>query len=347
MERPTAADQLQKIKTYEKGYVAMLLLRTGMELGLFAAINAHGNGVSVPELAEELGLHEPYLYVWCTTAYHYELLDCAPGDRFILQAGLEEVLVQRDSPRNYEGNIKLTMDCMSGDMAAFAGYMRSGEAFTYQERDASFSEAVAESTRNLYAAFKNVIVPRVEGMQEDMERGAEFLEMGCGNGTLMIRLAELYPRCSFRGVDVDRFGIERARRAIGEKELEGRVRVEFLGGEEFPHESLFDYVIMVVVLHEVRPEAREQLAANSYRALKKGGRLVNVDFPYPAAISEFRQIDFERGIFDQYREMIMGHHLQTRPEQEALITGAGFGDLKRFSVGKGMFDVLVAVKGGA
>ncbi len=61
MERPTAADQLQKIKTYEKGYVAMLLLRTGMELGLFAAIHAHGDGVSVPELAEELALHEPYL----------------------------------------------------------------------------------------------------------------------------------------------------------------------------------------------------------------------------------------------------------------------------------------------
>lgn len=344
MDRVTAADQLLKIKSYEKGYVAMLLMRTGMELGLFAAINAHKEGVTVPELAEELKLHEAYLYVWCTTAYHFELLDCLQGDRLVLQPGLDEVLVHRHSPRNYEGNIKLTVDFLSKDMGQFHHYMRTGETLAYQEHDASLSEVVADSTRNLYLVFKDVIIPRVEGMQEDLEQGAEVLELGCGSGTLMVRLAELYQRSRFTGVDIDSSGIQRAKLAIREKGLEARVSAELLSGDDLPHEGCFDCAIMVIALHEVRAEVREKLLANCYRALKKGGRFVNVDFPYPANISEFRQIDFERGIFDQYREMIMGHRVLTRPQQEALISGAGFRGLVRFSVGKGMFDVLVSSK---
>jgi cyclopropane fatty-acyl-phospholipid synthase-like methyltransferase len=192
--------------------------------------------------------------------------------------------------------------------------------------------------------LKDIVIPRVEGMQEEMERGVKVLEPGCGGGTLMMRLAELYPNSRFTGVDVDRFGIERARRAVVEKGLEDRVCAELLGGDELSHHDEFDYVMMVVVLHEVKPEARDKLVANCYRALKKGGRIVNVDFPYPAVIEEFRQVDFERGIFDQYREMIMGHQILTRPQQEALITSAGFRNLERFSVGKGMFDVIIASK---
>jgi len=344
MEGPTAADQLLRIKNFEKGYVGLLIIRTGMELGLFEAINEQQDGVTAAELAQGLNLHEPYVYVWCTTAYHYELLDCVEEDRFMLQPGLNEVLVHHESPRNYEANVKLTVDCMSKDMAEFPHYMRTGDVFAYQEHDSSLSETVAESTRNLYAVLKDVVIPRVEGMQEEMERGVDVLEPGCGGGTLMIRLAELYPHSRFTGVDVDRFGIERARRAILKKGLEDRVCAELLGGDELSHQDEFDYVMMVVVLHEVKPEAREKLVANCCRALKKGGRIVNVDFPYPAAIEEFRQVDFERGIFDQYREMIMGHQILTRSQQETLITDAGFRDLKRFSVGKGMFDVIIASK---
>ena len=37
-------------------------------------------------------LYEPFLKIWCQTAYHFEILDCDERGRFKLQPFLDEVL---------------------------------------------------------------------------------------------------------------------------------------------------------------------------------------------------------------------------------------------------------------
>jgi hypothetical protein len=60
-------------------------------VGVFEKLNEKKEeGLTVADLAAELGVHEPYLKFWCQTAYHFELLDCDDQGKFKLQPFLDE-----------------------------------------------------------------------------------------------------------------------------------------------------------------------------------------------------------------------------------------------------------------
>jgi 2-polyprenyl-3-methyl-5-hydroxy-6-metoxy-1,4-benzoquinol methylase len=65
MEEINAKTQMAKIRSFEKGFMATHLINLGAELGIFTALNENKEGLTVSELAVKLGLHEPYLKIWC------------------------------------------------------------------------------------------------------------------------------------------------------------------------------------------------------------------------------------------------------------------------------------------
>ena len=89
MEEINAASQMAKIRNFEKVFIATHLINIGEKLKLFETLCKAKEGMSIPDLASKLGLHEPYLKIWCQTAYHFEILDCDQLGRFRLQAFLD------------------------------------------------------------------------------------------------------------------------------------------------------------------------------------------------------------------------------------------------------------------
>jgi hypothetical protein len=73
MEEINAKTQMAKIRSFEKGFIAIHLINLGAELGIWEALYKEKDGLTVSDLAARLKLHEPYLKIWCQTAYHYEI----------------------------------------------------------------------------------------------------------------------------------------------------------------------------------------------------------------------------------------------------------------------------------
>ncbi|SVB06546.1 uncharacterized protein METZ01_LOCUS159400, partial [marine metagenome] len=72
----------------------------GTELGLFSKIDDAGEGGATPaDLATGLGLHPPYVDVWCRTGYHYGLLEAGDMDCFRLSEMMDKLLVDGNDPR--------------------------------------------------------------------------------------------------------------------------------------------------------------------------------------------------------------------------------------------------------
>ena len=69
-----------------------------------------------------------------------------------------------------------------------------------------------------------------------------------------------------------------------------------------------------------------------YRALKRSGVLLNLDFAYPDTLAEFREPLFWSGVDNQYREMSWGTVHPTWQEQQQMLTGAGFAAIERHFV---------------
>ena len=92
--------------------------------------------------------------------------------------------------------------------------------------------------------------------------GEKILDLGCGDGVLTRKLADL--GCEVVGVDSSVPQIEAARK-LG-------LNAFALSGEDLPYEEEFDAVFSNAVLHWIR--RADVMLAGVYRSLKPGGRFV-------------------------------------------------------------------------
>ncbi len=344
MEGVSAKTQTAKIRNFEKGFMATHLINIGAKVGIFERLNeVKEEGLTISGLANILGIHEPYLKIWCQTAYHLEILDCDAQGRFKLQPFLDEILGDKNHFRNYLANIAMDVEIIGKGMPNAFDYFRTGKAIE-SYHTSEFSKMVYEPTKNTALAFLFMIFPKNEHLKQLLEQGIRFLDIGCGNGNLIIQLAQSFGNSTFVGVGPDVHGIKAAKSSIAHVGLKDKVSVEHMGGEDLPYNEEFDMVSMVVTLHEILPEVRTRAVQKAHRALKNGGYLLILDFPYPDKLEDFRNPMFDYGILDQFYEIYAGTVHLNNKQQDEILANSGFKNIQRMPIGKGMFDFITATK---
>jgi ubiquinone/menaquinone biosynthesis C-methylase UbiE len=168
------------------------------------------------------------------------------------------------------------------------------------------------------------------------------LEIGCGTGSLTVRLAQALPTASIMGLDPDPGALARARA----KDPASRIDWREGGAAELPMaERSCDRVVASLVLHHLETVEKHAALAEAHRVLRPGGRLHIADWGAPqdvvmsAAFLALRALDgFER----------------TRPhargELPALIEQAGFCEVRRrdrLRTAWGTLELLSAERPGA
>jgi len=345
MEEINVGNQWAKIRNFEKGFFATHLINIGVKLGAFEALYEAKEGMTVPDMASKLGLHEPYLKVWCQTAYHFGILDCDNQGRFRLQPFLDEILGDKSHYRNYLANITMSVDFIGKGLSAeeTPDYFRTGRTLVTPYTN-EFSKVAYETTKNTHLLFLSSIFPKNEHLNQMLERGIRFLDIGCGRGDFIIQLALNFQNSVFVGVDPNPYGIEEAKNTILQLGLEKRVSVEKIGGEGLPYSDEFDMASMVVTLHEIPPDVRIKVVEKAYRALKSDGQLLILDFSYPSKLEDFRNPAYDYGILDQFYEVVIGTIHLNMNERNDLLTKVGFRNIQRMTIGRGMFEFITATK---
>lgn len=159
------------------------------------------------------------------------------------------------------------------------------------------------------------------GLTERLGQGARVLELACGAGHGLARLAATYPQIELVGVDGDAFSLEEARRRAAHEDVGHRVSLVQSTLEEFSADREFDLALINVSMHECRDIDR--VAANVWKALKPGGHFVISDFPFPASLEGCRTVParimcgiqfFEAQIDDQLMPTAEFHELLVRHE---------------------------------
>jgi SAM-dependent methyltransferase len=342
----TILDQIEKIRNFENGYWASHVINTGFRVGLLNALAESAEGVTVQDLAVKLMLYDQYLKIWCQTAYHFEILDGDEKSGFKLQPFLSEILgLDMFIPNllaGENGNVDILQ--LGGNDSRILEYMRTGRV-TYSAKTRNTSFVANRATKSMTTIFTSMIFPQKDQIKGKMEEGCKFLDIGCGSGDLIIDFAHMFKNSVFIGVDPDVYVIEKAERFLEECGLVDRVKVESLCGEEINNQEEFDMVSLVLTLHEIPPETRLEALIKAFQALKKGGLLLILDYPYPGRLADFRNPRYSYGIIDQYFEAISGVVHISREEQDELLFNAGFKHIERMPVGdRGMLDFITATK---
>jgi SAM-dependent methyltransferase len=92
-----------------------------------------------------------------------------------------------------------------------------------------------------------------------------------------VTLAERFPSVTGVGIEIEPVSAEMARALVRSRGLAARIDVRDGWEPRADFKDAFDVVTQFLVLHEVRPELKDDILARCARALRPGGTLVLFD----------------------------------------------------------------------
>ena len=228
-----------------------LMTSVGHRTGLFDAMRDQAPRTS-PEIADAAGLHERYVREWLGAMVTAGVVDVEPATlRYSLPA---------------EHAAFLTRPAAADNMAVFAQYIsvlggveddivecfRRGGGVPY-ERFPRFHDVMAEdSGQSVLSSLETHILPLIPGLTERLAGGIRVLDVGCGRGRAIIRLAAHFPNSRFFGMDLSREATDAARQEAltgGLQNVEF-VTVDLSDFDRTAPPAAFDFITTFDAIHD-------------------------------------------------------------------------------------------------
>jgi len=248
------------------GGALSLMISIGHRAGLFDVMSGQGF-VTDRALAALAGLHERYVREWLGAMVTGGIVEYERGAGYRLPAEHAASLTRAARPANLATTAQWIPLLASVEDQVLACFERGG-GVPYSSF-ARFHEVMAEeSDQSVVARLCEAILPLVPGLVPALERGADVLDVGCGSGRALNRLAWTYPESRFTGYDVSAEAVSAARAEAAERGLRN-VRFEVRDVADLRRRDEFDLVTAFDAIHDQTRPA-EVLAAIA-RALRPEG----------------------------------------------------------------------------
>ena len=128
----------------------------------------------------------------------------------------------------------LTRAAAADNMAVFTQYVgllgaveddivecfKHGGGVPYEKYPRFHAVMSEDSGQPVLSSLEAHIVPLVPDLASRLSIGIKVLDVGCGRGMIVSRLAELYPNSNFTGLDLSQEAIELARNLASQKGLQ-------------------------------------------------------------------------------------------------------------------------------
>ena len=242
----------------------------GHRTGLFDAMSVMPPSTS-KEIAKKAGLNERYVREWLGAMVTAGVIEVDPATtRYVLPA---------------EHAAFLTRESMADNMSVFAQYIGvmgcvedeivkcffKGGGVPYEKYPRFHAVMAEDSGQSVLSSLESHVLPLIPGLTNRLSRGIRVLDVGCGSGRIMNRLAELYPKSRFTGIDLSREAIETA---SGDASKKGLRNIEFIVRDVSDlHVSaepeVFDFITTFDAVHDQAKPL--DVLKGIHRALKDDG----------------------------------------------------------------------------
>ena len=347
----TKDDQALKIFSWAAGAASLRMAYYGIKLGLFSAIAAQHDGVTLDELAAETSLDARYLNAWARTALAGELLEYRPDSGRFIMAPFMEALLLDDADFQYSAGLVTNHAVESRLADRVEACFPTGDGIPFADYGQEMVETIHAFSKAAYELFlPTVLLPELPELTQRLASGGTILELGCGAGAGLVSLARTFPQCTVTGLDPDPVSIALAKERIDAAGLGEHVHAEEMRGEDLTSEDAFDFVYTQISLHEM-DDARIVLA-NARRAMKDGGTLLITEIRGPERIEDcagtYNTVLSHIDLFYEVPQALAkgGHAVGffTRREIEDMCGEVGLTGVRELELEQPLYAAFVAVK---
>lgn len=148
---------------------------------------------------------------------------------------------------------------------------------------AGLMDAIYRHQRHIYDASRKFYLLGRDRLIDDLAppEGGSVLEIGCGTGRNLVRIAQTYPGRACFGLDVSSAMLETARRSVARAGLTDRIGLAQADATDFDPQALFgragfDRIVISYALSMIPPW--QGVVEEALRRLAPGGELHIVDF---------------------------------------------------------------------
>src|SRR6185437_10342702 len=206
----------------------------------------------------------------------YAGYDPAAG-AFTLSDEMALVLATDDSPESLVG-VFPGFVAMWSDLGTVEGFFRTGGGMGWGDHHPALNDAQARFTRPMYrAALVDGWIAALDGVTARLRNGARLADIGCGQGTSTILMAERFPASAFTGFAHSDALIAPARKAAADAGVSGWVSFEVADATSFPAAPApgYDLVTFTDCLHDLGDPVAA--AAHAREALAPGGTVMIIE----------------------------------------------------------------------
>ncbi|HEY0705394.1 MAG TPA: class I SAM-dependent methyltransferase [Polyangia bacterium] len=250
-----------------------LMISVGHRTGLFDTL---GDGAwdSSAGIARRAHLDERYVREWLGAMVTGKIVDSDPeGRRYRLPPEHAAFLTRAAAPNNFAAFMQY-IALLGGVEDQIVDCFRNGGGVPYSAF-ARFHEVMAEdSGQTVLPALTSHILPLVPGALEQLDRGIDVLDLGCGSGRAINQMARAFPRSRFRGVDFSAQAIQSARGEADRLNLTN-VRFDVADAAAFDEREAYDLITTFDAIHDQAAPAR--VLGNIQRALRPHGSYLMQD----------------------------------------------------------------------
>ena len=244
-----------------------LMTSVGHRTGLFDAMSVLAPSTSA-EVAAAAGLNERYVREWLGAMVTGGVVLHDPRrDTFALPPEHAAVLTRAARPNNMAVATQWFAVLGAAEDHVVEAF-RHGLGVPYSAYPRFHAVMAEESDQTTVAGLEDHILPLVPGLAGRLARGLDVLDVGCGAGQALIRMAELYPESLFAGYDLSDEGIAAARAEAARRGVRN-ARFEVKDVARLDEPGRYDLVTAFDAIHDqARPS---QVLRNVRRALRTGG----------------------------------------------------------------------------
>lgn len=226
------------------------------------------------EIANRAGLKERYVREWLGAMVTGGIVEFDPDNNtYELPAVHASLLTRAATPENFAVTMQWIAVLGRVEDEIVEAFRRGGgvpyEAFH------RFHEVMREeSAQTVVATLLEYILPLEPTLHGRLQEGIEVLDIGCGAGRAVMRLAEAFPQSRFAGYDLCDDAIAMARHDAAEAGL-SNVRFEVRDVSRLDEESRYDLITAFDAIHDQADPAAVLRAI--HRAVRPDGTFLMQD----------------------------------------------------------------------